>query len=685
MASYTTYNQVIDILKDIAKRHLQINTFFLGKDYDLENSEDIVFPLFAVHPTLARMPRNVDGEYKTIEINLECKVLDLETQSQSNERDVQSDMLQVAQDIINEINQNPYFNSSNVSITNDIQLEALDEFEDDLSAGWSFNLSLQLINHNSFCGLPFTPIDGITYNGASITGYSYTHTFGCDDLVDCPIIIDLGNDISQINSILSGLTGSTVVPSLQQVTNSGNRTTNHILLDDLIGNDAVILSAEYGIDVLNSTLDPTELFKVDRINDKAYYKGYELSTVNLIPNTPNLQTVTSVGNLTTNPIIIDKSGLGGHLQLNNATDANGYIGIDFNGDTGLIGQFISSNSNFSNQGFKSGTTSFANYSNGVSLIAGNIGANIELYAGGYALSDLIASISNTGVTVESGKIINSSNGGGQIDLDYANVGMVMLSTDGGVGATGYMYAAPTGIGLSVDGDNTELTIAASAVSISTNGTLFITSNSNELHGNTKFYSNVSLNNNRLTGLPVATGSSDAVRYSQITGFTLFDIYTTGGTYSNGTATFTNNTGGTFSISGFSTGTSFTGGTVTGDTVFTSNVTASTLTTRLRKRITAVSSSAKPELNTDVTDIASLTGLATNITNASTNLTGTPAHGDLFSYEITDNGVARTITWGASFSNTGTLSLPTTTVISTLLRCLFQFNSVTSKWEIVAVV
>lgn len=107
--------------------------------------------------------------------------------------------------------------------------------------------------------------------------------------------------------------------------------------------------------------------------------------------------------------------------------------------------------------------------------------------------------------------------------------------------------------------------------------------------------------------------------------------------------------------------------------------------RITKRKTTVTSSATPTLNTDNTDIARLTGLSVNITNASTNLTGTPEHGDLFSYEITDNGVARTISWGTSFSNSGTLTLPTTTVASTMLRCLFQWNSTTSKWEIVAVV
>ena len=56
-----------------------------------------------------------------------------------------------------------------------------------------------------------------------------------------------------------------------------------------------------------------------------------------------------------------------------------------------------------------------------------------------------------------------------------------------------------------------------------------------------------------------------------------DIYVTGGTYSSGTAVFTNNTGGTFNVSGFNTGGSsiFSGGTVNGATNFTNGVTANT--------------------------------------------------------------------------------------------------------------
>lgn len=107
--------------------------------------------------------------------------------------------------------------------------------------------------------------------------------------------------------------------------------------------------------------------------------------------------------------------------------------------------------------------------------------------------------------------------------------------------------------------------------------------------------------------------------------------------------------------------------------------------RITKRVVVVPTSANPTLNTDICDIARLTGLTSNVTSFTTNLTGTPDHGDMFSYEITDSGVARTLSWGASFGASGTLALPTTTVISTLLKVLFQYNSASGLWVIAAVV
>jgi hypothetical protein len=61
----------------------------------------------------------------------------------------------------------------------------------------------------------------------------------------------------------------------------------------------------------------------------------------------------------------------------------------------------------------------------------------------------------------------------------------------------------------------------------------------------------------LTGGSITTAASnpnDIVNYSTLTGYSqTHDVYVTGGTYTAGTAVFANNTGGTFNVTGFSTG------------------------------------------------------------------------------------------------------------------------------------
>lgn len=111
--------------------------------------------------------------------------------------------------------------------------------------------------------------------------------------------------------------------------------------------------------------------------------------------------------------------------------------------------------------------------------------------------------------------------------------------------------------------------------------------------------------------------------------------------------------------------------------------AQTLTNkRITKRLITVNApGATPTTNTNNTDIAKFTGLATAITSMTTNLSGTPVEGDMLMFQFLDNGTARAITWGASFGST-TVTLPTTTVISTLLRVGFQWNG--SIWQCIAV-
>lgn len=101
-----------------------------------------------------------------------------------------------------------------------------------------------------------------------------------------------------------------------------------------------------------------------------------------------------------------------------------------------------------------------------------------------------------------------------------------------------------------------------------------------------------------------------------------------------------------------------------------------------KRILVVTQSATPAMDTDNGDIMQITGIAQAITSMTTSLTGTPAEGDMIEIQFTDNATARAITWGASFVAT-TVALPTTTVLSVMLRVLFQRTG--SSWACMAVV
>ena len=104
--------------------------------------------------------------------------------------------------------------------------------------------------------------------------------------------------------------------------------------------------------------------------------------------------------------------------------------------------------------------------------------------------------------------------------------------------------------------------------------------------------------------------------------------------------------------------------------------------RFTRRVVTVTQSATPAINTDNTDVASITGLAQAITSFTTNLTGTPVDGDMLIVRITDDGTARAITWGAKFE-ASTIALPTTTVISTMLTVGFIWNTASLKWRCIA--
>ena len=104
--------------------------------------------------------------------------------------------------------------------------------------------------------------------------------------------------------------------------------------------------------------------------------------------------------------------------------------------------------------------------------------------------------------------------------------------------------------------------------------------------------------------------------------------------------------------------------------------------RVNPRTTTEVSSATPTINTDNTDIHTITALAVAITSMTTNLSGTPVNGQRLTIRILDNATARAITWGASFVSRGA-TLPTTTTLSKYLYVGFLWNSTASIWDCIA--
>lgn len=100
--------------------------------------------------------------------------------------------------------------------------------------------------------------------------------------------------------------------------------------------------------------------------------------------------------------------------------------------------------------------------------------------------------------------------------------------------------------------------------------------------------------------------------------------------------------------------------------------------RITSRITTITSSATPTINTDDCDCVTITALAAAITSMTTNLSGTPTNFQKLLIRIKDNGTARAITWGTSFQS-GSATLPTTTVLGKTLMVGLIYDSVDSKW------
>lgn len=262
MSRIVSYNDLIEIFQDIASRHYQINTLFIGRDWELENNNDLQYPVLQVYPEVAKMPINNWKEYKTLDLTFNVKVIDLTVPGEENERDVHSDTLRIAQDIVNELNQHPYYIRSNVSLMEDIDFTAIEEFEDDVTAGWQFNLKLRIINANTFCGMPMAELNGVSAAGPTSQGTIVNVQYlTCETLPDCPTIVTIDETLVSLQEQIDNLPPSAL--TLAQVLLYGNSTGNTSItagtnLSNILQVSDTVMSLSWnGVIGGNITLDDT--------------------------------------------------------------------------------------------------------------------------------------------------------------------------------------------------------------------------------------------------------------------------------------------------------------------------------------------------------------------------------------------------------------------------------------------
>lgn len=166
------------------------------------------------------------------------------------------------------------------------------------------------------------------------------------------------------------------------------------------------------------------------------------------------------------------------------------------------------------------------------------------------------------------------------------------------------------------------------------------------------------------------------------------LYASGGILFTDGSTITSNTLSTSAVSGWANSTIINSGqAVSGWAQNTFTGLPSATQTLTNKRVTPRASGmsdagGSPFINTDNCDIFIASGQKVNISSFTTNLTGTPTNGQLLWIAVAGTSGAIAITWGASFESS-TLTLPTTTVSTTRLDMGFVWNSMTSKWRLVA--
>lgn len=155
-----THNQTIDLLKQLATKHLQIHSMGVG-DYpniaaddlllyvDTSNDQRVIYPMLWLVPLSA----SIDG--KETVVDYDVLILDLVQPDNSNLQEVLSDTLLIAHDVV-ALLQGPDITSGNYMINYPVDCTPLADYSDDATAGWSAKIAFRIQNLKDRCAPPMS-------------------------------------------------------------------------------------------------------------------------------------------------------------------------------------------------------------------------------------------------------------------------------------------------------------------------------------------------------------------------------------------------------------------------------------------------------------------------------------------------------------------------------------------------
>ena len=207
-------NQIINLFSDFADRHYFIKDFGYGPTSDIGTSRQMEFPYLWLsldqNSTIVVQNKTAIPQYGITvlfmdKINIQKNYLDINGVNSDNSQEVLSDMLQLLQDMITEIEVD--WGNYGLRIEGSVNcFPGVDETQDKVN-GWVGQFTLRVKHSN--CILPTGDIVQTKISPIN----PYTRYLTCDTLSTCQTIQDIQSSLLTKNTRLFSQTGDSVVVS----------------------------------------------------------------------------------------------------------------------------------------------------------------------------------------------------------------------------------------------------------------------------------------------------------------------------------------------------------------------------------------------------------------------------------------------------------------------------------------